>query len=102
MANNKIKREYNEKGATLIRQCVSQKWIEKLHRAVEKDITNPGPFVHSYESENGAGAFHGNLRTWENDLTFKSFCFESSLPELASKLMESKYINLFYHQLFGK
>ena len=57
---------------------------------VEKDITNPGPFVHSYESENGAGAFHGNLRTWENDLTFKSFCFESALPELASKLMESR------------
>jgi len=97
-----IIREYNEKGASIIRQCVSQKWLEKLRRAIEKDISNPGPFVHSYKAENGTGAFHGNLRTWENDTSFKSFCFESALPELASKLMESKYINLFYDQLFVK
>lgn len=97
-----IIREYNEKGASIIRQCVSQKWLEKLRRAIEKDISNPGPFVHSYKAENGTGAFHGNLRTWENDSSFKSFCFESALPELASKLMESKYINLFYDQLFVK
>ena len=97
-----IIREYNEKGASVLRQCVNQKWIEKLRKAIEKDISNPGPFVHCYKAENGAGAFHGNLRTWENDLSLKSFCFESALPELASKLMESKYINLFYDQLFIK
>lgn len=94
--------EYNEKGASVIRQCVNQKWVRKLRKAIEKDISNPGPFVHSYKAENGAGAFHGNLRTWENDSSFKSFCFESALPELASKLMESKNINLFYDQLFIK
>ena len=34
-----IIREYNEKGASVLRQCVNQKWIEKLRKAIEKDIS---------------------------------------------------------------
>ena len=83
-------------------KCVGLNWVEALREAVDRDILNPGPYVHSYDSEDSTGHFHGNLRTWENDPTFCSFCTDSPLPEVAAALFGSRKVNLLYDQIFVK
>ncbi|MBT7181961.1 MAG: hypothetical protein HN810_08170, partial [Acidiferrobacteraceae bacterium] len=94
--------QFHADGVAVIRQCVSQQWLKILAEAIETDINSPGPFFHGYQSDNGEGRFHGNLRLWEHDERFRAFCFQSLLPGLAAQLLDSKKVNLLYDQLFAK
>ena len=64
--------------------------------AIERDINDPGPFCHSYESDNGRGCFPGNLRVWQNDPAFRDYCFDSALPRITTAFFGSSKINLLY------
>jgi ectoine hydroxylase-related dioxygenase (phytanoyl-CoA dioxygenase family) len=92
---------FDQNGVICLPQLIDRNWQQKLAKAVEKDISNPGPYYHGYKVE-GGGNFHGNMRLWENDAVFRAYCFESPLPEIAGQLTESNQINLFYDQLFVK
>ena len=94
--------EYQQQGVIVLRDVISEYWLDKLAHAIERDIANPGPFYHGYNPKDGKGKFHGNLRIWEHDEAFKAYCFDSVLPSIAAQLMESEKINLLYDQLFVK
>ena len=96
------RRRYESDGVVVLPKCIGLNWVEALREAIDRDIHNPGPYVHSYDSEDSAGYFHGNLRTWENDPTFRSFCMDSSLPGVAAALFGSRKVNLLYDQIFVK
>ena len=49
-------------GAVPLRNVVSDKWLSTIEAGVERDIREPGPFVHGYVPDNGIGKFHGNIR----------------------------------------
>ena len=59
--------EYQQLGATVIRQCVDTDALVKLSSAVEADIHSPGPFYHGYRIVAGLGSFQVNQRLWEFD-----------------------------------
>lgn len=93
---------FHENGAIVLREVVSDEWLDVLGKAVEADISSPGPFYHGYEPEGGKGRFHGNLRTWECHEGFKRFCLESPMPAIARQIMGGDRVNLLYDQLFVK
>lgn len=94
--------DYQRDGVIVLRDVISQAWLDELAKAVERDIATPGPFFHGYNPKDGKGKFHGNLRIWENDPTFKDYCINSVLPDIAAQLMASETVNLLYDQLFVK
>lgn len=98
----KQREDYQRDGVIVLRDAISKEWLDKLAQAVERDIAKPGPYYHGYNPKDGKGKFHGNLRVWENDNAFKSYCFDSVLPEIAAQLFSSRKINLLYDQLFVK
>ncbi|MBT5938735.1 MAG: hypothetical protein HN731_17800 [Rhodospirillaceae bacterium] len=102
LITDKQRQEYNDNGAVVLRGVVSEQWQSKLADSIEKDIANPGPFYHGYETKEGEGEFHGNLRIWENDPGFKDYCLKSVLPNIAQQFFQSKRVNLLYDQLFVK
>ena len=59
-----IYNKYATDGAVVVRRCIDACWIDKLQGAVDRDIESPGPFMHSYTSEDSSAQFHGNLRVW--------------------------------------
>jgi ectoine hydroxylase-related dioxygenase (phytanoyl-CoA dioxygenase family) len=93
--------QYDNNGATVLRGLVSEEWRQRLAAAIERDIAEPGPFYHGYESP-GGGYFHGNLRIWQNDEDFRAFCLDSDLPEVARQFLRASRVNLLYDQLFVK
>ncbi len=93
---------FEEDGAIVLRGVISPEWIEKIATAIDRDIADPGPFVHAYPAKDGSGKFHGNLRIWENDPVFHEFCASSPLPALAARLLRSETVSLLYDQMFVK
>ena len=93
---------FRKDGVIVVRQAVDRAGVIGLRNAIERDIQMPGPFVHSYTSQDGRGRFYGNLRTWETDSALRHFCFDSSLPAMAASLLETDRVNLLYDQLFVK
>ena len=91
---------FNEDGVVPLRQLVSKPDLARLGEAIEEDIRNPGPFYHGYESDEGR--FHGNLRLWETQDTFRDICLNSELPNVVQAFFSSKKINMLYDQLFVK
>lgn len=91
---------YHKDGAVALRGVMDHQWLKRIADAIEDDISNPGPFYHGYDSDEGL--FHGNLRLWETHLTFRDVCLNSHLPVVAQKFLGSKKINLLYDQLFVK
>lgn len=92
---------FNADGVICLRQVIDDGWLAVAADAIEADITNPGPWFHGYELDDGK-TFHGNLRTWQTHEGFRRYCLESPLPGLAQQLMGSTRVNLFYDQLFVK
>ena len=93
---------FRNDGVIVVRQAVDRAGVIALRDAIERDIQQPGPFVHSYTPQDGQGRFYGNLRTWETDLALRRFCFDSSLPAMTASLLETDRVNLLYDQLFIK
>ena len=92
---------FHRDGAILIEQAVPSEWLDRIDRAIERDIETPGPWCHGYTLPNGK-RFHGNMRIWETDPDFRAYCFEGPLPALAAELMDARRVTLFYDQLFVK
>ena len=93
---------YHSDGAVLLKNVISRAWLDRVALAIERDIANPGPFCHSYETGDGKGRFHGNLRTWQNDPEFRAYCFETDLPIIAAQFFATDRVNLLYDQIFVK
>lgn len=92
---------YQRDGALVLRNVLGSDWLSVLADAIERDIANPGPFYHGYDAPEG-GAFHGNLRVWQNDPTLEDFCLHSPLPAIAKTFLNTNKLNLLYDQLFVK
>lgn len=92
---------YERDGVTVLRQVVTADWHARLEAAIERDMREPGPYFHGYESD-GGGRFHGNLRLWERDPVFREFCLHSLLPDVAQQCLRARKVNLLYDQLFVK
>ena len=95
-------RAYNEDGVVVLRNVIDAEWRARLSAAIERDIENPGPYFHGYESDSGRGRFHGNLRLWQSDDDCRDYCFSSPLPQMAKQFFGAAKINLLYDQLFVK
>lgn len=89
-------------GAVALRGVVDGDWLKVLEAGIERDINEPGPFVHGYVPDNGIGRFHGNIRMWETDSEMGRFCTNGPLVSLAAQFFQSSKVNLFYDQLFVK
>ena len=91
---------YKDDGVVPLRGVVSDADLRRLADAIEQDIREPGPFYHGYESDEGR--FHGNMRLWETNETFRDICLNSDLPVIAQAFFEGSKTNLLYDQLFVK
>ena len=99
---DKIKHDYNINGVTVIRNAIDSHWIKEMQTAIDTILANPGLASIEYTPKENTGRYYGDFFLWRRNKSFKNFAFQSNLPELASKILDSKYINFFYDQLLVK
>ena len=78
---------FDNDGVVAMRGVLGDADLQKLAEAIEKDIREPGPFYHGYESDEGR--FHGNMRLWETDASFRDLCVNSALPGIAQAFLKT-------------
>ncbi|MEO8779928.1 MAG: phytanoyl-CoA dioxygenase family protein [Rhodanobacter sp.] len=87
-------------GAVVLRRVVPMEWVERMRAAIEVELAGNSPTSSEYGRQ--AGRFYGDFFLWLHNPEFRAFAFDSPLPALASQLMGSARVNLFYDQLFVK
>ena len=98
----KIKKDYLNDGVTIIRNFIDLHWIQEMQIAIDHILSVPGKASIEYTPKENTGRYYGDFFIWRRNKSFKKFAFDSNLPELASKILDSKNINFFYDQLLVK
>ncbi|MFQ5699679.1 MAG: phytanoyl-CoA dioxygenase family protein [Myxococcota bacterium] len=93
---------YRSDGAAVIRGVVPEPWIERMRRAVDRVLAEPGPASVEYTPTGASGRYYGDFFVWLRDPDFRAFATESPLPALAARLMSASTVHLFYDQLLVK
>ena len=93
---------YREGGAAVLRGVLSLSWIERMGRAVDCILANPGSASIEYTPKRHKGRYYGDFFVWLRDPDFKALMMDSPLPELAAQLMGSASVSFFYDQLLVK
>jgi ectoine hydroxylase-related dioxygenase (phytanoyl-CoA dioxygenase family) len=93
---------FKEDGAVCIRQVFDRDWVERMNRAVDRLLENPGNRAREATKAGNPGRFHSNVFMWRWDADFRAFVLESPLAELAAGLMQADRVSLFYDQAFIK
>ncbi|KAG6556622.1 hypothetical protein Mapa_001563 [Marchantia paleacea] len=95
-------KQFEEDGATVVRQFFSSEWVEHLREAAELNMENPGPLCDEHVKPGQPGRFHDDQFLWMRSEVMKKFIFESPAGELAKRMSRAKQVRLFYDQLFVK
>ncbi len=93
--------EFDREGFLVIRDVVGKNDIMKLREAIDLELELRTGKKFSYQNEKD-GAFHGSQEMWANYPALDKICRSSNLPRIASQLMRSKKVNLFFDHLFVK
>ena len=95
LVNKDIINDYKNHGVALLRNVVSENWLEKLAKGIEKNFQNPSQYKCVYEEENGKEIFYDDYCNWQKIKEYKDFIFNSNIAKIAAQLMKSKNVNLF-------
>jgi ectoine hydroxylase-related dioxygenase (phytanoyl-CoA dioxygenase family) len=94
--------DYREGGAAVIRAILPLEWVDRMGRAVDRILANPGSASVEYTPKEKQGRYYGDFFVWLRDPDFKALMMDSPLPELAAQLMGARQVSFFYDQLLVK
>lgn len=92
--------EYHQNGVVKLLAVFGIDWIDRLRKATEVAMTNPGP--HAEEYAKGGGGFFGDINVAKRNDTFRDFINHSGAAKMMGTILKSEKINFFYDQLLVK
>ena len=94
---------FSADGAIVLRNVVSEPWVEALRAMAERNLVDPGPLCDEHASAQGTGGrFHDDQFLWTRHETFREWVQESGVAAVAARAMGSETAHIFYDQLFVK
>jgi ectoine hydroxylase-related dioxygenase (phytanoyl-CoA dioxygenase family) len=92
---------FQRDGAVCLR-AVFADWVAELRRGVERNETDPGPYVADNVPEGAGGRFWDDYCNWDRIAEFRRFAFESDAATVAAALMGSRDVQLFHDHVLVK
>ena len=80
---------YRCNGAVVIRALLTTVEVDKLREAIDWNISNPGPLGSTASRNTDPGRFFEDFCNWQRIPAYRDIIFDSTIPEVAAKLMES-------------
>jgi ectoine hydroxylase-related dioxygenase (phytanoyl-CoA dioxygenase family) len=94
--------DFQRDGAVVVRNAVSQEWIDELAAGVEHNRRHPSRWAHWYTDPGDAVGFWSDYVTWPDVAPYRRVVFESGLGELAQELMGSEQVRFFHEHVLVK
>lgn len=92
-------RSYQRDGAVVLRNVVSHHWIKRLAEASDRIMSESAG---AELNRPGEGRFFAGMFSWLHEPEYAKFIHESSLAELAGRIMGASQVRFFYDQLLVK
>ena len=79
------RQEFQRDGVTVVRNVLGADWLDRLAKAIDENMANPGP--HGKNHAEDGGAYFGDYVNWKRIPDFIRAADEGPLGELAAELM---------------
>ena len=94
---------FSADGAIVLRNVVSEPWVEALRVMAERNLVDPGPLCDEHASVQGTGGrFHDDQFLWRRHSAAHEYVLHSGIGALAARAMGSRTAHILYDQLFVK
>ena len=100
--DKKILDYFKKNGVVLLRNIISDYWLNKLSIGIEKNFKKPSKYKCVYEQNNNNELFFDDYCNWKRINEYKDFFFKSNIANVASQLMQSKKVNIFHEHVLIK
>jgi len=94
--------EYQNSGVVVLRNIITNHWLEKLTSGIKKNFGNPSKYKCVYEKKDSKEVFFDDYCNWQKIKEYKDFFFDSNIANIAAQLMRSKKVNLFHEHVLIK
>jgi ectoine hydroxylase-related dioxygenase (phytanoyl-CoA dioxygenase family) len=91
---------YERDGAICLRQVIPDAWVARMQDAVDRIMRSPSPYSKSPGDQEGR--FHNDFFIWDRDDDFHAYAFESPAADIASAVMRTDTVELFFDHLLVK
>jgi ectoine hydroxylase-related dioxygenase (phytanoyl-CoA dioxygenase family) len=95
-ALNEVSERYDLDGAAVIRDVVSQPWLDRLAEGTDRLMSGSG--ADRDFSRPGEGRFFGDLFAYKRIPEYRAFIFESGIARLVADIMGANTVRFFYDQ----
>ena len=82
-------RAFERDGAVVLRNVVSEHWLPGLRNTIDQCFSAEEWYFHF-------------IYVWQREPLLADFCFNSPMAQVASQLLKTNKVNLFYDQIFVK
>ena len=93
---------YQTEGVVLVKQCVDPSWIERMIKAIDGQLANPGKWVQDTNPGSDQGRFLHDRYLWPTMSEFRDYAFNSGVAELAAQAMRSSSSRIYFDHVFVK
>ncbi|CAD2218048.1 phytanoyl-CoA dioxygenase [Angomonas deanei] len=93
---------FEASGVILLKNVLTPEQVTVLKRGIDRGFQNPSPRHKVASEESDTGKFFEDFRCWEEIPEYREIIFNSCLPKLASKLMQSKTVRLHHDHMLIK
>ena len=100
--NKNLVMDYNNNGVVVLRNIVTNQWLEQLSIGIKKNFENPSQYKCVYEQKEEKELFFDDYCNWKRIKEYKNFLFHSNIPIIAAQLMQSQKVNLFHEHVLIK
>jgi ectoine hydroxylase-related dioxygenase (phytanoyl-CoA dioxygenase family) len=90
---------FHTDGIVCLRGLFDTDWVEKMRDAAERSMDRPTDMaIEMAETQGKAGRFYFDTFVWRHNPICRDFVFNSPAAEIASQVMGSRKINVFFDQ----
>ncbi len=93
---------FRREGAAVLRQLLSDDWLDALRAGVEFNATHPSEWSHWYTNPDESVGFWSDYVTWHAVPEYRRVVFESGLGRVAAELMDSRVARFFHEHVLVK
>jgi ectoine hydroxylase-related dioxygenase (phytanoyl-CoA dioxygenase family) len=93
-------RAFSEDGVVCLRGAFDAGWIARLRSGVERNISAPSERGRIWDLDAEGRTCFYDSQVWRGIEEYRAFVFESSMAEIAGRLMQSDRVNFFFDAVF--
>ena len=94
--------DFQRDGATVIRNALAQRWLDRLAEGVEHNRAHPSKWASWYTKPDESVGFWSDYVTWQDVPAYRDVVEHSGLAELAGSLMRSDSVRFFHEHVLVK